>query len=60
MQAYPDIKMITNCDGSSQQLDHPADFYDFHVNSCHYLYSFQMNGTSSIDYICDNMNVLDC
>ncbi|KAI6696967.1 hypothetical protein NL676_017086 [Syzygium grande] len=29
--AYPDIKMISNCDGSSQPLDHPADFYDFHV-----------------------------
>ena len=31
-RAYPDIKMISNCDGSSHQLDHPADFYDFHVN----------------------------
>ncbi|XWS58857.1 hypothetical protein CRYUN_Cryun08bG0070600 [Craigia yunnanensis] len=30
-RAYPDIKMISNCDGSSHQLDHPADFYDFHV-----------------------------
>ncbi|KAE8125091.1 hypothetical protein FH972_019926 [Carpinus fangiana] len=30
-QAYPDIKMISNCDGSSRQLDHPADFYDYHV-----------------------------
>ncbi|XP_062166491.1 alpha-L-arabinofuranosidase 1-like [Alnus glutinosa] len=30
-QAYPDIKMISNCDGSSKQLDHPADFYDYHV-----------------------------
>ncbi|KAL2501998.1 Alpha-L-arabinofuranosidase 1 [Forsythia ovata] len=29
--AYPDIKIISNCDGSSQQLDHPADLYDFHV-----------------------------
>ena len=29
--AYPDIKMISNCDGSSRQLDHPADLYDFHV-----------------------------
>lgn len=29
--AYPDIKMISNCDGSSKPLDHPADFYDFHV-----------------------------
>ncbi|KAK9986996.1 hypothetical protein SO802_031947 [Lithocarpus litseifolius] len=39
-QAYPDIKMITNCDGSSQQLDHPADFYDFHIyTSANDLYS---------------------
>ncbi|CAB4286057.1 unnamed protein product [Prunus armeniaca] len=29
--AYPDIKIISNCDGSSQKLDHPADLYDFHV-----------------------------
>ncbi|XP_039835507.1 alpha-L-arabinofuranosidase 1-like isoform X1 [Panicum virgatum] len=30
-QAYPDIQMISNCDGSSRPLDHPADLYDFHV-----------------------------
>ncbi|KAJ7972047.1 alpha-L-arabinofuranosidase 1 [Quillaja saponaria] len=29
--AYPDIQIISNCDGSSQKLDHPADFYDFHI-----------------------------
>ncbi|XP_020518003.1 alpha-L-arabinofuranosidase 1 isoform X1 [Amborella trichopoda] len=29
--AYPDIKIISNCDGSSHPLDHPADLYDFHV-----------------------------
>ncbi|THU70377.1 hypothetical protein C4D60_Mb08t24340 [Musa balbisiana] len=29
--AYPDIKIISNCDGSSRPLDHPADLYDFHV-----------------------------
>ncbi|XP_068658337.1 alpha-L-arabinofuranosidase 1-like [Aristolochia californica] len=29
--AYPDIKIISNCDGSSRQLDHPADMYDFHT-----------------------------
>ncbi|CAA3003564.1 alpha-L-arabinofuranosidase 1-like [Olea europaea subsp. europaea] len=28
---YPDIKVISNCDGSSKQLDQPADLYDFHV-----------------------------
>nr|ABF22680.3 alpha-L-arabinofuranosidase [Prunus persica] len=32
-RAYPDIKMISNCDGSSRKLDHPADLYDFHVNT---------------------------
>lgn len=31
--AYPDIKIISNCDGSSRPLDHPADLYDFHVSS---------------------------
>ncbi|XP_056846998.1 alpha-L-arabinofuranosidase 2-like isoform X3 [Raphanus sativus] len=30
-KAYPDIKIISNCDGSSQPLDHPADYYDYHV-----------------------------
>ncbi|KAK9951266.1 hypothetical protein M0R45_006721 [Rubus argutus] len=29
--AYPDIKIISNCDASSHPLDHPADLYDFHV-----------------------------
>ncbi|KAL7093011.1 hypothetical protein ACP275_11G016800 [Erythranthe tilingii] len=29
--SYPDIKIISNCDGSVQRLDHPADLYDFHV-----------------------------
>lgn len=28
---YPDIMVISNCDGSSKPLDHPADMYDFHV-----------------------------
>ncbi|WOL16373.1 alpha-L-arabinofuranosidase 1 [Canna indica] len=31
--AYPDIKIITNCDGSSGTLDHPADLYDYHAYS---------------------------
>ncbi|KAF3327211.1 alpha-L-arabinofuranosidase 1-like protein [Carex littledalei] len=30
-EAYPDIKLITNCDGSRRTLDHPADYYDFHT-----------------------------
>ncbi|XP_006663784.2 alpha-L-arabinofuranosidase 1-like [Oryza brachyantha] len=30
-EAYPDIQMISNCDGSSRPLDHRADLYDFHV-----------------------------
>ncbi|CAA6654453.1 unnamed protein product [Spirodela intermedia] len=29
--AYPDIQIISNCDGSSHPLDHPADMYDFHI-----------------------------
>ncbi|KAI3444257.1 hypothetical protein Pfo_000922 [Paulownia fortunei] len=32
-RAYPDIKIISNCDGSSRPLDHPADFYDYHIYS---------------------------
>ncbi|XP_039683473.1 alpha-L-arabinofuranosidase 1 isoform X4 [Medicago truncatula] len=28
---YPDIQIISNCDGSIHQLDHPADLYDFHI-----------------------------
>lgn len=32
-RAYPDIKMISNCDGSSLPLDHPADLYDYHIYS---------------------------
>ncbi|KAK4485617.1 hypothetical protein RD792_008260, partial [Penstemon davidsonii] len=30
-KAYPYINIISNCDGSSRPLDHPADLYDFHV-----------------------------
>ncbi|KAJ8534122.1 hypothetical protein K7X08_007446 [Anisodus acutangulus] len=30
---YPDIKIISNCDGSTSPLDHPADLYDFHIYS---------------------------
>lgn len=29
--AYPDIKIVSNCDGSVQPLNLPADLYDFHV-----------------------------
>ncbi|KAE9608844.1 hypothetical protein Lal_00020107 [Lupinus albus] len=28
---YPDIKIISNCDGSGKPLDHPADLYDYHI-----------------------------
>ncbi|KAJ3699708.1 hypothetical protein LUZ61_003413 [Rhynchospora tenuis] len=28
---YPDMKVVTNCDGSIGKLDHPADLYDLHV-----------------------------
>ncbi|KAI3889271.1 hypothetical protein MKX03_003948 [Papaver bracteatum] len=30
-RSYPDIKIITNCDGSSHKLDHPSDIYDIHI-----------------------------
>ncbi|XP_057440567.1 alpha-L-arabinofuranosidase 1-like [Lotus japonicus] len=30
-RAYPDIQIISNCDGSKSPLKHPADFYDFHL-----------------------------
>uniref|UniRef100_A0A9I9CWX5 non-reducing end alpha-L-arabinofuranosidase n=1 Tax=Cucumis melo TaxID=3656 RepID=A0A9I9CWX5_CUCME len=30
-RVYPDIKIISNCDGSSVKLDHPAGYYDFHI-----------------------------
>ncbi|XP_021900940.1 alpha-L-arabinofuranosidase 1-like [Carica papaya] len=30
-RAYPDVKMISNCDGSEKQLDHPAEYYDYHI-----------------------------
>ncbi|KAJ4793271.1 Alpha-L-arabinofuranosidase 1 [Rhynchospora pubera] len=29
--AYPDMKVVTNCDGSIGKLDHLADLYDLHV-----------------------------
>ncbi|KAJ0045281.1 hypothetical protein Pint_05129 [Pistacia integerrima] len=28
---YPGIRVISNCDGSVDQLDHPTDLYDFHL-----------------------------
>ncbi|KAL0716979.1 hypothetical protein Bca4012_066301 [Brassica carinata] len=48
-KAYPDIKIISNCDGSSRPLDHPADYYDFHIyTSASSLFSMyhQFDGTS--------------
>uniref|UniRef100_A0ACD5VI81 Uncharacterized protein n=1 Tax=Avena sativa TaxID=4498 RepID=A0ACD5VI81_AVESA len=30
-EAYPDIQMVSNCDGLLMPLDHPADLYDFHI-----------------------------
>ncbi|XP_078152014.1 alpha-L-arabinofuranosidase 1-like isoform X1 [Carex rostrata] len=43
-EAYPDIKLITNCDGSRSTLDHPADYYDFHT------YTSARNMFSQKDY----------
>lgn len=42
-QAYPDIQMISNCDGSSTPLDHPADLYDFHVKLLLQVYLYQFS-----------------
>ncbi|CAK8538028.1 unnamed protein product [Lathyrus sativus] len=28
---YPDIQIISNCDGSQFPINHPADLYDFHI-----------------------------
>uniref|UniRef100_A0A7N0VE47 non-reducing end alpha-L-arabinofuranosidase n=1 Tax=Kalanchoe fedtschenkoi TaxID=63787 RepID=A0A7N0VE47_KALFE len=30
-KAYPDVKVISNCDGSANPLPHSADFYDYHA-----------------------------
>jgi hypothetical protein len=30
-RTYPDIQIISNCDGSEKPLNHPADLYDYHV-----------------------------
>ncbi|EFH50560.1 glycosyl hydrolase family protein 51 [Arabidopsis lyrata subsp. lyrata] len=30
-KAYPDIKIISNCDASFKPLDHPADYFDYHI-----------------------------
>ncbi|AED93527.1 unnamed protein product [Arabidopsis thaliana] len=30
-KAYPDIKIISNCDASAKPLDHPADYFDYHI-----------------------------
>lgn len=32
-RVYPDIQIISNCDGSVNPLNHPADIYDFHVRT---------------------------
>ncbi|XP_016167106.1 alpha-L-arabinofuranosidase 2-like [Arachis ipaensis] len=30
-RAYPEIRIISNCDGSKMPLSHPADLFDFHI-----------------------------
>ncbi|WJX69154.1 aspartate-semialdehyde dehydrogenase-like protein [Trifolium repens] len=30
-RTYPDIQIISNCDGSVHPLNHPADIYDYHI-----------------------------
>ncbi|CAK7340311.1 unnamed protein product [Dovyalis caffra] len=46
--AYPDIKIISNCDGSSYSLDHPADYYDFHAFVSEYAVTGKDAGTGSL------------
>ncbi|THG12558.1 hypothetical protein TEA_005220 [Camellia sinensis var. sinensis] len=46
--AYPDIKIISNCDGSNRQLDHPADFYDYHAFVSEYAVTGKDAGTGSL------------
>lgn len=29
--AYPDIKLVSNCDASSHPIQHKADLYDYHI-----------------------------
>lgn len=39
---YPDIQIISNCDGSRAPLDHPADLYDFHIyTNAHNLFAMR-------------------
>ncbi|KAL2613771.1 hypothetical protein R1flu_025463 [Riccia fluitans] len=50
--AYPDIKLISNCDATNGPLSHPADFYDFHIYTNAYnLYSMahQFDQKSRVD-----------
>lgn len=39
-KAYPDIQIISNCDGSSKALDTSVDFYDYHVRCALFLPSY--------------------
>ncbi|KAH0904942.1 hypothetical protein HID58_044445, partial [Brassica napus] len=47
-KAYPDIKIISNCDGSSRPLDHPADYYDFHAFVSEYAVTGKDAGKGSL------------
>ncbi|TKY62772.1 Alpha-L-arabinofuranosidase 1 [Spatholobus suberectus] len=46
--AYPDIQIISNCDGSSRPLDHPADMYDYHAFVSEYAVTGKDAGTGSV------------
>ncbi|KAG6744620.1 hypothetical protein POTOM_051257 [Populus tomentosa] len=46
--AYPDIKIISNCDGPSHSLDRPADYYDFHASVGDYAVTGNDVGTGSL------------
>lgn len=47
--AYPDIKIISNCDASSRPLDHPADMYDYHVMSSNNVFDYKSLHSHNID-----------
>ncbi|ONK61665.1 uncharacterized protein A4U43_C08F32310 [Asparagus officinalis] len=46
--SYPDIKIISNCDASSQPLDHPADLYDVHAFVSEYAVTGKDAGNGSL------------
>ncbi|KAG5252613.1 alpha-L-arabinofuranosidase [Salix suchowensis] len=48
--AYPDIKIISNCDGSSHSLDHPVDYYDFQLENIMLILFYSLNNLFSMTH----------